>query len=84
MSGSITLLTKDEARAIAEQAALRAAELVKDYDRFPEVMDKKTVAKYLVVSIPTINRKMREGMPVTYRVGDPRFLKSEIDAWLKS
>lgn len=44
------------------------------------------VAAYLQVSMATVRRYVRSGMPVD-RMGDsgrPRFRKSEIDAWLKS
>jgi excisionase family DNA binding protein len=48
------------------------------------VMTKKELAEYLRVSVPTIDRKMKEGLPHSYQIGEssPRFYRSKIDAWL--
>lgn len=49
----------------------------------PEIMNIKQIAVYLGVSEGTVRNRMKDGLPFTNKLGDPRFLKSEIDAWLK-
>ena len=54
-------------------------------DRTPEVMTLAQVAEYLNISESTVRKQIKtNGLPVNRRLGDPRFIKSEIDAWLKS
>lgn len=54
-------------------------------NRTPEVMTVAQIAEYLQISIPTIYKAMKErGLPYTEKCGDKRFIKSEVDTWLKS
>lgn len=49
-----------------------------------EVMTKKELAEYLRVSVATIDRKMRDGLPfVKVSEESPRFYRSQIDRWLQ-
>lgn len=49
----------------------------------PEVMTLSQVAGYLSVSETTIRKQIKENsFPVNRRLGDPRFIKSQVDAWL--
>jgi excisionase family DNA binding protein len=51
----------------------------------PEVMTLAQVAEYLQISMPTLYKAMNErGLPYTEKCGDKRFVKSEVDLWLKS
>jgi len=84
----VVVLEKNELAEMLRQAAQFAvselrADLLKN--QYPEVMDKKTLAKYLGRNISYINRKMNDGMP--YVGGDreyPRFYRADVDNWLKS
>lgn len=62
-------------------------ELAKEKGRqaeFPPVMTIKQVAAYLQVTEQTVRNKIKqENLPVTGRCGDPRFIRSDIDAWLR-
>jgi len=91
MTATITLLTEDQAREIAEQSAIKAVELLinkldskQEVSPEMEIMTVKDAAQYLKCSIVTVHRKIKnEGLPVYYRLGHPRLIKSEIDKWLK-
>jgi excisionase family DNA binding protein len=48
-----------------------------------EWMTRSQLAAYLGVSLPTVNRHMKEGMPYSRLGEQPRFHKSDIDRWLK-
>lgn len=50
-----------------------------------EVMTKRELADYLRVSVATIDRKMKEGLPfVKVSEESPRFYRSQIDGWLNN
>jgi excisionase family DNA binding protein len=81
---NITLYTEDQALEVARRAACLAVEATKKPDT-PEIMTLSQVAEYLQFTTQTIQNKIRSGgLPVSYRMGDPRFIKKEIDEWLKS
>lgn len=51
--------------------------------RVEEPVDIKTVAKYLKVSVKTVQRKLSAGLPV-HKFGQlDRFYLSEVNEWLK-
>ncbi|HEY8559453.1 MAG TPA: helix-turn-helix domain-containing protein [Pyrinomonadaceae bacterium] len=93
MGNTITLLTEEQAREIAEQSAAKAVELLisklepkqeESSESESEIMTIKDAAKYLKCSAVTVYRKIKkDGLPVYYRLGHPRLIKSEIDEWLK-
>jgi excisionase family DNA binding protein len=92
MANTITLLTEDQAKEIAEQSAIKAVELLisklepkKEEDSESEIMTIKDAAEYLKCSIVTVHRKIKnEGLPAYYRLGHPRLIKSDIDKWLRN
>ncbi len=49
----------------------------------PEVMTVSEVAAYLRCSQAHIYKLIKEGLPFTEKCGDKRFIKSEVDQWLK-
>lgn len=58
-------------------------ESVKREAEFPPVMTMKQICKYLQISEQTVrNRIADKGLPVSDKLGDPRFIKSEVDEWL--
>jgi excisionase family DNA binding protein len=91
MTTAITLLTEDQAREIAEQAAIRAVELlIKNFEPKPEenpsseIMTLKETAEYLKCSTITVYRKVKKnGLPIYRKLGHPRFIRFEVEKWLR-
>lgn len=60
-----------------------AAEMHRE-NEFPEIMNITLVAKYCDVSEQTIRNRIKDsGFPVSERLGDKRFIKRDVDAWLR-
>jgi excisionase family DNA binding protein len=80
----ISAFTEDELAELLTRAARLGASQAIQQSQPKEVMTKKELAEYLRVSVPTIDRKMKEGLPHSYQIGEssPRFYRSKIDAWL--
>lgn len=54
-------------------------------ESFPEVMTLSQVCAYTQYTEPTIRKFIKEkNFPVSAPCGSPRFLKSEVDLWLKN
>lgn len=91
MTTAITLLTEDQAREIAEQAAIKAVELLSknfelkpEENASPEIMTLKETAEYLRCSTITVYRKVKnDGLPMYRKLGHPRFIRFEVEKWLK-
>ena len=49
----------------------------------PEVMNTRQLAAYLGVSESTIRNRMKNGLPFSDKLADPRFLKLEVDRWFR-
>jgi excisionase family DNA binding protein len=79
----ISAFTEDELAELLTRAARLGASQAIQQAQPKEVMTKKEVADYLRVSVPTIDRKMKQGLPHFF-VGDasPRFYRSRIDEWM--
>ena len=73
---------------VVERAVLEAFEPIRDelkrQNSFPEIMTLTQVAEYTQYTRQTILRFIKEqGFPVSNRCERPRFVKSEVDRWLK-
>lgn len=81
---AIAVLDESEITELIRKAvALATADLRDELERSrtPELMTKDQLAKYLECHVSSINRFMKEGMPVER---GPRFRKCCVDAWLKN
>lgn len=79
----VAVISKDEIREYIRQAAMLAAESVRETAKTPELMIKTELAEYLRCDVSKINRYMKKGLPFEKFGDHPRFRKSSIDAWLK-
>ena len=79
----VTAFTEDELEAFALRVVRLGVSLAMAEKVTPEIMTKKEVADYLRVSVATIDRQMKSGLPY-FNVGESgvRFRKSEIDEHL--
>lgn len=58
-------------------------ESVKREAEFPPVMTMKQICQYLQSSEQTVRNRIKDsGLPVCNKLGDPRFIKSQVDEWL--
>lgn len=83
----IYVLSKTELDdAIRRAARLVAFDLREELKtpQTPEVMTKTELAEYLRCDVQKITRYMKKGMPFVTFGEQPRFYKTEIDAWLKA
>jgi excisionase family DNA binding protein len=84
MSSEVGVLTPERITEIVRHAFNEAVKVARLDKAFPDVMTLCEVAEYLQVSKATIRNKIRdERLPVSSKLGNPRFLKAEIDSWLK-
>lgn len=68
--------TENDLDILAERIALKL--------RAGDLMTLKQLQSYLGYSAPTIYKLIKEnGLPVCYPTSHPRFLKVEVDNWLK-
>ena len=84
---SIIILQPDELDAIIERAvrsAVRQLSAETHRSHVPEYMDKKALADHLSVSVSTIGRMMRAGMPYSTASGSPRFRTADVDLWMRT
>ena len=79
----VTAFTEDELEAFALRVVRLGVSLAMAEKVTPEIMTKKEVADYLRVSVATIDRQMKSGLPY-FNVGESgvRFRNSEIDEHL--
>lgn len=75
-------LEESDIERIALRSAEQAYEIILKRTREPEIMTKKECADYLRVSVSTIDRFMKEGLPHRQVGGHPRFIRSEIKEWM--
>jgi transposase len=85
----VALLTESQIADLIRQTALAVANDLREdllTARTREIMTKAEAAKYLGVSIATINRYMAQQMPYEKIEdnGRPLFRRSEIDSWMRS
>jgi len=83
----VIVLSPEQYKSDLEHCAARAVSIAREeFDApFPEVMTVEEIARYLRFdSVRTVYNKIeKNGLPVTKKLGVPRFIKSEVDAWLK-
>lgn len=79
----IIAFTEDElADLLIKSANLGASQAIRSAQP-KEVMTKKEVADYLRVSVATVDRKMKDGLPfVKVSEDSPRFYRRQVDNWL--
>jgi len=82
MAEKIYILSEEQAREIALEAARLAVEMARKSETSSEIMTVKTLAKYLNCSEAHVRNKMKEGLPCNRKLGVPRFFKSEVIKWL--
>lgn len=83
----IIILQPDQLDAIIERAVRSAVRQLTGelhQPHVPEYMDKKALAAYLNVSVSTIGRMMRAGMPYAIASGSPRFRTADVDLWMRT
>ena len=49
----------------------------------PEVMTIGQLSEFLGVSQPTIRKRIKQGLPVSEKLGDKRFIKADVLEWLR-
>lgn len=74
-------LEESDIERIALRSAELAAEIVLKRTQEPSLMTKRECAEYLRVSVSTMDRLMKDGMPYRKVGGQPRFNKDDVDRW---
>jgi hypothetical protein len=67
---------------VIDALAGRLAELIPEPT--PELLDRKGLAQFLGVSLPTVDKLRAEGCPVLMIVESPRFERERVLEWLRS
>lgn len=69
---------------LCERVAMRVAEILAAQPPIPALIDRRTLARELGVSQPTITRMLRAGMPHLVLGSVPRFELGRVIEWLRS
>lgn len=75
-------LEESDIERIALRSAELAAEIVLKRTHEPSLMTKRECAEYLRVSVSSVDRYIKEGLPCRKVGGQPRFVKDDVDEWL--
>lgn len=76
---NLTVVNLDDLKAVMSDVAVE----ISSANTFPEIMTVSQVADFLGVSKPTVYSRMKKGLPYSEKLGDPRFIKTEVLKWLK-
>lgn len=80
MAEPIAVLTESQLRSIVREAVEAALE---EHDgQPPALLDRKQLAQALGVSMPTLDRLRRKGLPTVWLVDAPRFELRAVLDWL--
>ena len=81
----IVVLDKSQFEDTIMKALEMAADRFVPSNPYPDVMNLSQVCQYLDITPPTVRERIKTGLPVSYKLGErnPRFVKVEIDRWLK-